>query len=98
MPNNWSVYSNWPIYPLLAATCTLPILSHQALLSATTSPYTHASPAHAESFSPYYPADFTNDRTQLAILERFAARLATETVETPQAAVDAINDRFWDLI
>ncbi|PYJ89598.1 MAG: hypothetical protein DME20_00070 [Verrucomicrobia bacterium] len=76
----------------------MPVRPHQAPLSATTSLYTHASPAYAESFSPYHLADYTNERTQLAILERFATRLVTETVETPQAALDAINDRFWDLI
>ena len=76
----------------------MPVRSHQVLLSATTSAYTHASPAYVESFSPYHPADYTNERTQLAILERFATQLVSETVETPQAALDAINDRFWDLI
>jgi len=62
----------------------MPVRPHQAPLSATTSLYTLD--------------DYTNERTQLAILERFATRLVTETVETPQAALDAINDRFWDLI
>src|SRR5438046_6934846 len=98
MPNSSSVYSNWPIYPLVAATCAMPIRSPQEILSTTTSLYTQGSAAEAASFSPYYPVDYTNEGTQLAILERFAKRLVAETIEPPQAAVDAINDRFWDLI
>jgi len=76
----------------------MPIPSRQAPSSTIAGPYTYASPAHAESFSPYHLADYANERTQLAVLERFAARLVTETVETPQAALDAINDHFWELI
>ena len=98
MPNYSSVYSNWPIYPVLAAACALPIPPQKAILSTTTSLYTQASPADAVSFSPYHPVEYTDERTQLAILEQFATRLVAETVDTPQAALDAINDRFWDLI
>jgi hypothetical protein len=39
-----------------------------------------------------------DEAAQLAALESFANRLLGEVVETPQAAVDLLNERFWDLV
>jgi hypothetical protein len=46
----------------------------------------------------YRTSPLLDERAQLRILEQFAERLVTRTITSPQVAIDAINDRFWELI
>ena len=62
--------------------------------------YTVGSPAWINQTASFYTAaaEPPDEAAQLAALENFASRLLGETVEPPQAVVDLLNERFWDLV
>jgi len=62
--------------------------------------YAPAFPAGVNLTSDLYTAamESSDEVAQIEAIEAFAGRLLAETVETPQAAVDLLNERFWDLV
>lgn len=62
--------------------------------------YTVTSPAWMNSTSGFYAAasEPWGEAAQLTVIEKFAGKLLGEVVEPPQAAVDLLNKRFWDLV
>ncbi len=63
-------------------------------------PYAVASPACSNPTADFYTAtaDPLDEKAQLAVLENFADKLLNEVVELPQATVNLLNERFWDLV
>jgi hypothetical protein len=62
--------------------------------------YTEMSPACVNSTETFYTAadGALDEAAQLAAFESFGRKLLGETVEPPQAVVDLLNERFWDLV
>ncbi len=62
--------------------------------------YAAASPACSNPTAEFYTdaADPLDEKAQLAALENFADKLLKEVVELPQATVNLLNERFWDLV
>lgn len=62
--------------------------------------YTAVSPAYTNATEGFYTtaAVTLDEAAQLAALENFAETLLSEAVEPPQATVDLLNERFWDLV
>ena len=96
MPNQ--PYISWPIYPLLAACSTLPLHAQSLQAPAIPHLYSQVSSGQTLSAAPYSAAEYVSERTPLGILEGFAYHLVRESLETPQAALDAVDEHFWKLI
>ena len=62
--------------------------------------YMATSPAWVNATTGFYTAASgpLDEAAQLAALESFADRLLSDVVEPPQAAVDLLNEHFWELV
>ena len=62
--------------------------------------YTVMSPTCVNTTETFYTAANgpLDEAAQLAALESFGSKLLGETVEPPQAVVDLLNERFWELV
>ena len=62
--------------------------------------YSVMSPECVNTTETFYTAatGSLDEAAQLAALERFGNKLLGETVEPPQAVIDLLNERFWDLV
>ena len=85
----------WPIYPLLAACVPL---THQDAAAIPLSQAAYVSVPFFRGDSRYSRSPMLDERAQLRILEQFASDVVSQIVSPPQAAVDVVNERFWELI
>ena len=71
--------------------------NHDAMLPTT---YMVTSPAWVNATAGFYAAATRplGEAAQIAAIRNFAEKLLREVVEPPQAALDLLDERFWDLV
>jgi hypothetical protein len=90
---NTEILASMALVSLLTAINPVSYTGVQPRYTLTSSAWTNPT----ETFYTEAPAPL-DEAAQLAALESFADRLLAHVVEAPQAALDLLNERFWDLI